>query len=372
MELNSNEFNKLIEQAKQDSKDNFLSFAKGIYGLDEQLYGHLWKVPIIEQSDYRQIITSNLSTKSETEIEDIVKAAISQEIGEAESVFVGFDKFYTYFTDDEIEEYKAKRDEGSIKENSNAVIVYSKTKLEKRYLDIKNGGQCKSKEQIDEKFLKYVSKIFMHERTHLLVNILECDSKTLDEYYINGAEVPVDKMIKDKVAIFGKDNESFNEAFVDIFAKMVTMYEEKDTIESCLYKVVEETMYGDFEATDNDKEILKMYILFPQELTDWAMFGAYDDVHVNILEQKMRQLNEVSNGDARDYFNKIGKKGKTKEQIELTEKMLDSLCYPSIKKENLKTVASSSNALLGLYEKGYSIQSIRQAIFDEYKKRGDK
>ena len=67
MDINK-KFNELIERAKQGSKDDFLRFVTGIYGIDECVFENMWKVPVIASWNGDSLITTSLSTKTKDDL----------------------------------------------------------------------------------------------------------------------------------------------------------------------------------------------------------------------------------------------------------------------------------------------------------------
>lgn len=283
------DFKKLIEKAKELSKEKFIAFAKGIFDTDAEVWEHLWKVPIFSNCEVENIIATTLSTKSKEEISEILEYCIQDEIGESEAVFIPFYKFSSEFSEEEIKEYKEKVEDEIIKEEYEAVIVYNeddlKEQLEELIEENSKKTSPKSQEELNELFIKYVAAIFNHERCHLNANTLVCDTKTpeLDEL-VNGAEISLSEIGKNMGILASTKR---NEVLIDTLSEMMMNYEKGDSIEDCLNKIMI-SRKGKSQYTDIDDEVvLQMYIKYPRQITKWAMFGAYDDIHINLLNQKL-------------------------------------------------------------------------------------
>lgn len=201
----------LIEKAKQEAKENFLGFVKGIYKIDECVFEHLWNEPVV---------------------------AIYEEL-------------------------------------------YNESNLQKKYEEFYNSNlkstQPKTQEELDKYFVNYLKEIITRERCYLNAN------------YYNTENIQL------KADIFDYRNQK--EILVDILSKMMNNYQEGYSIEDCLHKIIKdkisEANYDDIDY----KEVLAMYILFPQELTEWVTFGAYNLVIENKLQKMLIRVfrNRYSN-----------------------------------------------------------------------------
>lgn len=279
-------FKKLIEQAKELSKEKFIAFAKGIFDVDAEVWEHLWKVPIFSNYEAENIIATTLSTKTREEILEILNDYIEYEIGESEAVFIPFYKFASEFSNEEIKEYKENE---TVKEKYDAIIVYNEDNLREQFEELIEDNSMrknpKTQEELNEIFIRYVAEIFTHERCHLNANTLVCNTKDpeLDEF-INGAEVSLSEIDRN-IGIIA--TEKRNEVLIDTLSQMIMTYENGDNIEDCLNKIMK-SRDGKSQYVDiDDEEVLQIYIKYPRQITEWVMFGAYDDIHINLLNQKM-------------------------------------------------------------------------------------
>lgn len=318
----------LIKEAKEMSKSNFLAFAKGIYAVDENIFEHLWNVPIISSLEDDVIIKTTLSTKNEDDILAILDDVIDDEMGESEACFIPFDKLTIEFEDDEINEYKSKIANSEITEDYNAFIVYNEPvinkiykKFENKYITAENDSE---KDRFENNFIKYMSSVFTHERCYLNTNTLLCNihNPDLDEL-VNGAEVSFSEHEEDERYDFA-ECENHNEVLIETLATMITNYVEGDTIEDCLMKIVMSRKgQSTFDEID-DRMALSVYTIFPEEITNWLMFGAYDDTRLNVFDKKAKNIyGEDKNGNINRFSMKKLEEYSHKEN--LTDKQMQML-----------------------------------------------
>ncbi len=369
--MNKDKFNELLEKSKQDSKNDFLRFVTGIYNVDECVFDHIWEVPIIAPYEGDALITTSLSTKTEDELLDIVDEFIAAELGDEDGCFISLSKMESLFSDEELEEWKKKLDNGEINLDYNAIIVYNESQLQKQYKELIKANSVnanpKTQEEIDQIFVDYLKGVITHERCHLNANylVIELDkfvNEGTEEIEIATSEVNgvslTDKEESDIItadtdtAIINKYNAERNEVFIDTLRQMMNNYQEGDSVEDCLYKIIKDRNgKSQYEAFD-DKEVLAMYTLFADELTEWATFGAYDFVRENKL-QKM--ITKVCGTDMPISSYKLKKKVEeyatsleegvlSDKQIEMIE-MLGFTISRKIDKTDMKEVATSEKAM---------------------------
>ena len=252
-------FDELIERAKQDSKDDFLRFVKDIYGVDESIFDNIWEVPVIASWEGDTLVNTPLSTKTEEELIDIVDEFIANQLGKANACFISLDKLAVEFTVEELEEWQKKIDSGELKLDYNAIIIYNERELQKFYKELSN-NKSKTQEELDQIFVNYVKGDITHERCHLNANSLVVevrDNKFVSEE-INGSEtssweiddsigieksdqsgyLEEDEILFDSLALM-KRYEFRNEVLVDTLSQMMSDYEEGDTIEDCLFRIID-------------------------------------------------------------------------------------------------------------------------------------
>lgn len=386
--MDKDEFDELIERAKQGSKDDFLRFVTGVYGVDECVFDHMWEVPVIAPWDGDTLVTTPLSTKTEDEILDIVDDFIKNELGDADGCFISLDKMADEFTEEELEEWQEKLDSGELKLNYNAIIIYNESELQKQYKElVKAKPKTKTQEELDQIFVDYVKGVITHERCHLNANYLVTEvDKYMDEGVekaelssseVNGAsltDIEQSNIITSggDTVIINKYNDERNEVLVDTLRQMMNNYQEGDSIEDCLFRIIKDRD-GKSQYTDlDDREVLTMYILFPEELTEWATFGAYDFIRENKL-QKM--IMNVCGTDMPLKPSQLKKKVEeyvaTLEEGTLSDKqteMLEMLGFSisrKIDREDMKEVATSEKALGALSGSLLDVKAFMQSMQKE-------
>lgn len=359
--MEEDRFYELMEKAKQESKEDFLRFATNVYGVDESLFDHLWEVPVIAPWDGDKFVTTSLSTKTKEEILEIVDEFIDSELEDADGCFIPLEKMEIEFTDEELEEIKTKLDRGELKLDYDAIIVYNETKLKKQYKELlqENSTKGKSQEKVDKIFLNYLKSIITHERCHLNVSYLinEVRNNNFVSEEINGAEISSweeDDLVAEKrnTIIEQFKRTERNEVFVDTLSQMINKYQEGDSIEDCLYKIINERGEKSQYLNMDDREVLVMYTLFPEELTEWATFGAYEDRRENKLQKmilevcgtdKFLEMNQFKK-KVMDYIETLDEGTLSEKQIQMLE-MLGFQTSRKIGIEDMKDVATSNEAL---------------------------
>lgn len=381
--MDKDKFDELIERAKQGSKDDFLRFVTGIYGVDECVFDHMWEIPVIAPWDGDSLVTMPLSTKTEDEILDIVDEFIANELEDADGCFISLDKMAVEFTDEELEEWQKKLDSGELKLDYNAIIVYNESELQKQYKELVKANSTKDKpktqEELDQIFVDYVKGVITHERCHLNANYLvtEVRNNEFASEEINGSEISSweqDDILtgKGNSRVDQADYSDRNEVLVDTLRQMMNNYQEGDSIEDCLFRIIEDRD-GKSQYTDlDDREVLTMYTLFPEELTEWATFGAYDFIRENKL-QKM--IMNVCGTDTPLKPSQLKKKVEeyvaTLEEGTLSDKqteMLEMLGFSisrKIDKGDMKEVATSEKALGALSGSLLDVKAFMQSMQKE-------
>lgn len=382
--MDKEKFDELIERAKQGSKEDFLKFVTGIYGVDECVFDHMWDVPVIVPWDGDALVTTPLSTKTEDELLDIVDEFIANQLEDADGCFISLDKMAVEFTDEELEEWKKKLDSGELKLDYNAIIVYNESELQKQYRDLIKENSEKSKpktqEELDQIFVDYVKGVITHERCHLNANyyVTEIRNNEFVSEEINGAEISSweqDDLLNEKgdTRVDQADYSDRNEVLIDTLRQMMNNYQEGDSVEDCLQKIIENRDGKSQYENLDDREVLTMYVLFPEELTEWATFGAYDFVRENKL-QKM--LMDVCGTDAplnpsqlkkkvEEYVTTLEEGTLSENQTEMLE-MLGFSVSRKIDKEEMKSVATSERALGALSGTLLDVKAFMQRMQKEY------
>lgn len=361
--MDQEKFNELIEKAKQESKEDFLRFVIGIYGVDKCVFDHLWDVPVIAPWDGDALITTSLSTKSKDELLDIVDEFIANELKDADGCFISLAKMAVEFTDEELEEWQKKLDSGELKLAYNAIIVYNESELQKQYRELIKANSTKAKpktqEELDKIFVDYVKGVITHERCHLNANYLvtEVRNNEFVSEEMNGSEISSweqDDLLtgKGNSRVDQADYSDRNEVLVDTLSQMMNNYQEDDSIEDCLFRIIEnrkgKSQYKDLD----DREVLTMYTLFPNELTEWATFGGYDFIRENKLKKMIVDVCDTEKPlQPGQLKRKVEKYVATLEEGTLSskqEEMLKMLGFSirrKIDKEDVKAAATSERAL---------------------------
>ena len=372
--MDKDKFNELIKSANQESKDDFLRFITGIYGVDECVFDHIWKIPVISSENAGVLLTKSLFTKTEDELLYRIDKFIDNELGNAEGCFISLSKIENYLTIEELEELKRKIDSGELKLDYNAIIIYNEPRLQEEYEKLLEPDfeKTRTQEELDQIFVNYVKEMITHERCHLNANCLVIDEFDSDE--INGSELG---LMEEYNILTGKrntidDQKNYsirNEVLVDTLSHMMNNYQEGDSIEDCLFRIIEDrngkSQYIDFD----DRDVLTMYTLFPEKLTKWAVFGAYDSVRENKLQKIIIDVcgtdklldSRMLNKKVKEYITTLGKGNLSEKQIKML-KMLGFSIHKKINKEDMKEVAISEKALNELYKNLLNIGAFIQKM----------
>lgn len=380
--MDNKRFKELVEIAKQESKNDFIRFVKGIYNVNEIIFDYMWKVPVMASYDGDKLIKTTLSTKTEDELLDYIDDFIAGELGNAEGCFISLSKMGADFTDEEKEEWRKKEKNGEGKLGYNAIIVYNESELEKniRELEKENSGRKKTttQKEIEQLSMEYIKKVITHERCHLNANSLDTEiigNKIYSEE-LNGAEMTswkYDELVSGKIRsrVDGPDYSDRNEVLVDTLSLMMSNYHDGDTVEDCLYKIIKDRNGKSQYKNIDDREVLTMYSLFPNELTEWATFGAYDFVRQNKLQLMIEKVCGTDEPLRHSKFKeKVENYIKSLEENELSDKqkeMLEMLginIEKKVSKKDMKDVAISEEAMGAL---DGSLLDVRTAI-EKYNK----
>lgn len=319
-------FRELVKKAKLDSKKEFIKFATGVYGVDECIFEHILDIPVIGLYEEISEFIIPLSTKSKDELLDILEEYIKEKIGNNNSCFIYLNEMEIVFTQEEIEEWQKELYSDEAKHNYDAIIVYNETKLRKKYKELiknnSNGDISNSQEDVDKIFTEYVKGIITYEICNL----------------------NADYLIKSEQNLKNSDLDYMEERriLIDILKQIVNIYEKGLSVEECLYNVLK----GKINYTKwNNKQIILLYILFIDELTEWVLFGAYDYVKENKLKNHSIKVfgtdNILSNEDLNEklckYLSNSEEKNLSKKQIEMI-KMLGLSIINDTHKEEISEV----------------------------------
>ena len=358
----------LIEQAKQMSKEKFLTFAENMYGIDRETWEHLWKVPVVATYEDEEIFPAELSSISRDDLLDVLDECIGEEIGESEAVFVPYENIIASLPEEAAEEYEAGVSDGSIEEEHNAVIIYNEALLKKNFREhVKAGSEAnppRTQEEINKIYLELVTETFLHERLHLNANALVIDNAEPDLLpLVNGAESEYDFNYMD-----------YNEVLIDTMAKIMQTYSKGDTVQDCLYRVIESRGGKSAYEELDDRLVLSLFTLFPDDFSKWTLLEAYEEQHDNLLAQKYTEVfggNAVLRRDEMlrkvgEYFNQTAPTAITTEQLAKCKEMLEMLGVKNIDLQQtqgidvtqLRELATSEPAMEQLSE---SFQDIKSA-----------
>lgn len=358
----------LIEQAKQMSKEKFLTFAENMYGIDRETWEHLWEVPIVTTYEDEKIFPAELSSLDREEILDALDEYIEEAIGDKEAVFVPYDNIISSLPEEAAQEYETGVSDGSITEEYNAVIIYNEALLKKDFREhVKAGSEAnppRTQEEINKIYLGLVSETFLHERLHLNANALVIDNAEPDLLpLVNGAESEYDFNYMD-----------YNEVLIDTMAKIMQTYSKGDSVQDCLYRVIESRGGKSAYKELDDRLVLSLFTLFPDELSKWTLLEAYEEHHDNLLAQKYTEVFGGKTVLRRDemlkkvgeYFNQTAPTAMTTEQLAKRKEMLEMLGVKNINMQQvqginvtqLRELATSESAMEQL---SASFQDIKSA-----------
>lgn len=402
--MEEDKFYELVEKASQESKEDFLKFAKGIYGVDENIFEHIFGIPVIGRYDADEIVTTSLSTKTEDELLEMVNEAIN-----GKDVWNDKEDVAKYFNlDESIKLNPQERIEWDNLIKENTVIVYNNVLFNE---SIKADSSKLSKEELYNKYKRIMKESITHERVHINnayydINLVKMtkqeienekelffnedeeilsyneDAEVLpyskDAYYegmreeqqeLNGAESSPrydidDSLEHEKYIDYWKDN---NEVMVEAITQMMSNYENGDTLNKCLKKLLKgrdgKTIYPGVD----DRVVLSTYILFTEELTEWMMFGAYNSVRENKLQKKIMDVcgtdmplpsNKLMK-NLEKYISTIDEESLSKEKVEMLE-MLGVSINRKIDEDQMKQAATSEKALNNLGEAEVFIKNIQK------------
>ena len=178
--MDEDKFNKMIEEAKKESKEDFLKFVNSVYGVDESIFDHIFEVPVIGRYDTDIIVTTPLKSKTEDELFEIVNEAINGD-KKWEN-----DDVAQYINFDEIEKLsETEKDEWYNIIKNNVAIVYNDILLKK---SIDSDSKKLSEKKLYDKYKKIMKETITHERVHVNNAYCDVDLKNKNVELLNGAE----------------------------------------------------------------------------------------------------------------------------------------------------------------------------------------
>ena len=321
-----------------------MAFLHDIYGTEADVWEHLWSVPIVATYEADIIFPVELSTISRDDLVDILDGVIESEIAESEAVFVPMDNIVTELPIECIQEYDEKLKNGEILEEYSAVIIYNEALLINEFYELYCAAQefnpPKTFKRVKEVFLNLVTEMFIHELMHLNVECMANNAIAPDfacDFLVQ--DVETDTQILNGVQNeddFTREDIANNEVMVDAMAKIINLHCNGETIEQTLGKVIETRGSSSFYKELDDRLALSWVILFPQDLCEWMFFGAYEDQHVNVFEQKQSEIAGDKTSISKqlikvgEYFNKMAHT-MSKSDFNRTKSMLEMVGISNIK-----------------------------------------
>ena len=270
-------FDELMKKSIIDSKNKFLEFVKGIYNIDECVFGHLINMPIISEYDENlNIVPSTL--KSEEEIVEIFDGAIKKELGEKEICSINIENdVFEEFEYETIEELEQKIEKGEYSQDYNSIIVYNENKLREKFEE-----QLKEGIEKENVVSEYLNNLILTELCLLNSNYLTSVSRKNDKSLVS--------LAKNKKTL------------IEILILMIKSYKTGDSIEDCLYKVLETKINSKEKLDDKDKNIFGMYVVAYSEIVEWLIFGAYSAEFATDLNDKMAQIFDIDTDKTKNGF----------------------------------------------------------------------
>lgn len=284
----------LIEEAKELSKEKIKNFAQDLYSVPVDYWNHLWEIPIVPIHDIDAIFPAKLSSLSHNKLEKIIPQVMLCELGKSEAAYVPFEKILEDFPEDAQAEYTQLKKNSSIpydsviayNEKAFAITFWDQIKnIQKKYPDI-------LQEELKKAFLESTTQTFIHERLHLNTDVLIADPSLTDSnqtYHQYGARF--DDMIKSLAALF----EDYDEVLIDTMAMLINAHSKGNTLDEDLKIVLKDreeilknkernnyTAYDDYD----DRPVLLLFTLFPNELTEWTLLEL-GEMHKSNMPQTM-------------------------------------------------------------------------------------
>ncbi|MBR3249675.1 MAG: hypothetical protein IKF83_03130 [Clostridia bacterium] len=138
--------------------------------------------------------------------------------------------------------------------------------------------------------------------------------------------------------ILAFDGENEDEAITETIASMIMKYREGNDIEDCLLKTINARGKNPLDGID-DKKVIMLMSIFPEELTRWVMLGAHGNSYHNLLEEREKEIfgehpetASILGKPVCNYFNNMDKSSLTDEQIQKRSKMLELM---GVKRTNI-------------------------------------
>ena len=166
----------LIERSKALSKEKIIAFVREQYNEEASLWQDLWVPPMVTMYEYEKIFPVRLDAIDEDALLDILDFTVEGELGDDPMAVIPHVVIVTALPQEASNEYDNNIKNGSYRPAYDATIVYDEDMLVDMYKEhVQAGTQAGyTQEQIDEVYLKDVSKHFIHERLHINTNKLRC------------------------------------------------------------------------------------------------------------------------------------------------------------------------------------------------------
>ena len=305
-------FSEIVEDAKKLSKRKFIEFTYGIFGEDARDWSSLWNIPIIPTYECDTLINKELSEDEEDVVLDAIEETIESQIdSNTEAACIPFE----YFMDPNGKIYDELIQDSIKNEDYSCAIFYYIPKLKeliKRFVKLEaeqtNYGELKTK------ITNYIAKVFTHERCHANAIYRIDENKTT----IYGARGIYDEVEEQEKYTFYIEQD---EVLTDTVAMMMQRYKYGESIEDCLLKVIESRGGKNPYEDMDDRMVLLLMSLFPEEITRWEVLGSHEERYNNLLAQKAEEVFGSHSEFARNieetagnYFRTMDKTGLTKEQ----------------------------------------------------------
>lgn len=287
-----NETKVMIEKAKKTAKDRFKFFATDALDIPSDIFEHLWRVPIVEYQEIINILVDAVSEDKKEATRNYLEKRLKDDIGEQDAVFINIDEIIDDLKANvKSEEYSNLLTEVQKlleRKEYNAMIIYDykKLEMERRNFEAQNDEQKVNEQVLESAILKKFTHIFLHEICHLNANVLLSLEKG-DSITANGVSEIPGRVVNPKLI---KKMGNFNEVMVDTLAQIINNYPKERDIDKALGKIIKDrggvSQYDDYD----DTFVLSLYTIFTEEMIEWMLLGAYNDVSNNILKEKIVEI----------------------------------------------------------------------------------
>ena len=314
--MEEHSFLEIIEDAKKLSNKKIVNFSKDMFGTDEETWENLTEVPIIDSLKMDSLIPKEIPLEEKENVLGSINFFVSQQLGDNEAVTIP----YEYL----------KNITPSMPEND--IIIYSRTEImnEIRCL-LEDDYDLKTLEILRKEIMYYIAKIITHERMH--VNSIYRTQDDGEQKSIYGA---IGNYNKEDNEVKFDFYEEQNEILTDTVALMIQRYKEGDSFEKCLYKIIKSRNGKNPYKNYDDRITVLIMILFPRELTEWAMLGTQESKYNNLLEQKIEEVFGKNPENVKNIEQVVGEYFQSMDKSELSEKLLQMMGVKNIENNQEK------------------------------------